>query len=47
LPEIAKRSREFVGLFLPKLDAQLAGNAFVAWDRYTASGITEVFLIRA
>ena len=46
LPDVAKRSRELVGLFLPKLDAQLAGNAFVAGDRFTVADITAVFLLR-
>lgn len=46
VPEVAQRSRELVALFLPKLDAQLAENAFVAGDRFTVADITALFLIR-
>lgn len=44
--EVAARGKELVGLFLPKLDAQLANNAFVAGDRFTVADITAVFLLR-
>lgn len=46
VPEVAERGRELVRLFLPKLDAQLAENKFVAGDRFTVADITAVFLIR-
>ena len=46
VPEVAERGRELVRLFLPKLDAQLAANKFVAGDRFTVADITAVFLIR-
>lgn len=46
VPEVAERGRELVRLFLPKLDAQLAENKFVAGDRFTVADITTVFLIR-
>ena len=46
VPEVAARGRELVSVFLPKLDAQLAANKFVAGDRFTVVDITAVFLIR-
>jgi glutathione S-transferase len=46
LPQVAQRSKELVTLFLPKLNAQLASNAFIAGDRFTVADITGVFFMR-
>jgi glutathione S-transferase len=47
IPEIATRCRELFGLFLPKLDAQLATSSHVAGDRFTVADITGIFTIRS
>jgi len=47
IPEVVTRCRELFGLFLPKLDAQLATSSHVAGDRFTVADITGIFTIRS
>lgn len=45
IPELAERGQKRVGLFMQKLDRQIADGEFIAGDRYTIADITsQVFV---